>query len=97
MNESTGYLTERDTLRAAMTRASEREGIPMIVVLVDERHNMVGVTDPALLETGRLLSASVVKIRQNLAPTMSDGDNGGVISALVIAAHELTEMAAARG
>lgn len=76
-----------------MTRASEREGIPMIVALVDERGTMTTVADPAVRETGRRVASLMTKTRCELAPTMSDSDNGGVISALVIAAHNFTEMA----
>lgn len=66
----------------------------MIVALVDERGTMTTVADPAVRETGSRIASLVTKTRSELAPTMSDSDNGGVISALVIAAHNFTEIAA---
>lgn len=93
LTESSHYEAARATLRAAMTRATEREGIPMIVALVDERRTMTRVVDAAVVETGQALAATVLEVRAELATTMPEGDNGGVISALVIAAHNLTKLA----
>lgn len=97
MSEKPPAQAGLDTLRLAMTRASEREGIPMIVALVDERGPMAPVASDGVAATGRALAALVSTVHEDIAPTMADGDNGGVINALVIAAHNLTEMTTTHG
>lgn len=76
------------TLREAMARAQHREGVPMVVALVDERAPIPATVDAAARADGAALAARVREIHRELAPTMRDDDNGGVISALVIAAYE---------
>lgn len=78
------------TLREAMARVQHREGIPMVVALVDERCPLPLMTPAAVRTEGPALAARVQEIRQAVAPTMREDDNGGVICALVIAAQELT-------
>ena len=82
------------SLRAAMSRASNSEGIPMLLALVDERGTMPMVTDSETLSQGEVLAGRVQDARDTLAPHMPDRDNGGVIRALVIAVHELTDLGA---
>ena len=77
------------TLREAMARARHREGVPMLVALVDERGAMPETVDPGLRAEGAAIAARVDAIRATAAPTMRDGDNGGVVSALAVAAHTL--------
>ncbi|UQX88226.1 hypothetical protein M6D93_18350 [Jatrophihabitans telluris] len=71
----------------------------MIVGLVDER---TGVAFPAAQHAavradGQAFAARVAQAKQAMGPTMRDGDNGGVISCLVVAAHELTPLAESVG
>lgn len=68
----------------------------MIVALIDERGRSSRVTDEAVLRDGQALADQVIRIREELAPSMRDGDNGGVISALLTVAHDMTEAGAAR-
>lgn len=85
------------TLREAMARVQHREGIPMVVVLVDERRPLPTTTPAGVRTEGLALAARVQEIRRAVAPTMREDDNGGVISALVIAAQELTDAGRAGG
>ncbi|WP_354567315.1 hypothetical protein [Glaciihabitans sp. UYNi722] len=62
----------------------------MIVALVDERGVMPKVVHAASRTTGPLLAARVDSARRECAPSMREDDNGGVINALVVAAHDLT-------
>ena len=80
------------TLREAMGRAKHREGVPMVVALVDERGPMPPAVDDAVRADGVSLAQRVCEIRHEVAPTIRDADNGAVISALVIAAHDLTDV-----
>ncbi len=75
------------TLREAMARIRNREGVAMVVALVDERHPLPASSDPAARADGSALAARVQEIRRSVAPTMREDDNGGVISALMIAAQ----------
>ncbi|ALE04810.1 hypothetical protein AL755_03785 (plasmid) [Arthrobacter sp. ERGS1:01] len=69
----------------------------MVVALVDERGTIPAVTDPAVRNTGATIAHQIQHVRDDLAPSMADGDNGGVINALVIAAHDLTDLGAHSG
>ena len=82
------------TLRAAMSRSLNSEGIPMLLALVDERGTMPVVTDAETLAQGELLAGRVQDARETLAPDMPDRDHGGVVRALIIAVHELTDLKA---
>ena len=65
----------------------------MIVALVDERGVMPQVTHTASRITGRRLAARVDSAWRECGPSMREGDNGGVINALIVAAHDLTPIA----
>lgn len=81
-------------LREAMTRAKNREGIPMLVGLVDERPGSTfpAATDEAVRADGRAFATAIAEARQAMAPSVRDGDNGAVISCLVVSAHDLTPL-----
>lgn len=76
------------TLREAMARIRNREGVAMVVALVDERRPLPVSADPIVRREGSALAARVQEIHRSVAPTMREDDNGGVISALMIAAQE---------
>ena len=80
-----------------MARSRNREGIPMIVALSDERRPLPVVEDADVLRDGAALADRFTSIRRALAPSMPDADNGGVISALVTVAHTMADAEAARG
>lgn len=80
------------TLRAAMTRAENLQGIPMVLALVDERGSIPVAVDPAVLEDGAQIAGVLACVHRDLCPSMPDGDYGSVVSALVVAAHDLIEL-----
>ena len=66
----------------------------MVVALVDERQprsSVPSASDPAVRTDGAALAARLRDTRQLLAPSMREDDNGAVISALVVTAHDLTD------
>lgn len=87
----------RSILREAMSRSTNREGIPMVVALVDERGMIPPVTDQAVLALGAELAAHAAQARRELGESMREGDNGGAITSLLIAADSLTRREGDRG
>lgn len=80
------------TLRSAGAKSKNREGIPMVLALVDETGGTIpAVADGVVLADGAAVAAQVHAVRDELAPSMRDGDNGGVISAIVVASHDLVD------
>ena len=77
---------ELATLRESQDRALHREGIPMVVGLVDER---VGArVGPLPDESGRQLALRMETYRAELGPNQRDTDMGFVISVLTAVAYE---------
>jgi hypothetical protein len=77
---------ELETLRESQDRALYREGIPMLVGLVDERVGARSRLDAT--ESGRQLVLRMEQYRDGLGPNQRDGDMGFVISVLTAVAYE---------
>jgi len=70
-----------ETLRRAQDRAFNKEGIPMILALVDERSGATRPPAPTSGE-GAGLADRMGVAKTALLPTARDDDMGGVISVL---------------
>lgn len=71
-------------VRAAQDRAMEREGIPMVLAMVDETGPGPAVAHPG---DGPRLAAALDEHRAALAPTRRDDDLGVVHTLLTVVAH----------
>lgn len=76
----------RGIMRACHTRSLEREGIPMILGLVDERRSIPGNTDAAQLAAGSALEEALTAYHRELVPFARDDDEGALITAMQVVA-----------
>jgi hypothetical protein len=76
------------TLRASQDRVLEREGIPMVLALVNEGGPMPAVGSEAVRAEGERLAAAMDRFREELVPSMREEDNGCLISVLVATSYE---------
>jgi hypothetical protein len=78
---------ELRTLRDSQDRVLEREGIPMVLALVDERGRAPAAVSPQVVAEGQRLAAELDRLRAALSPALRDDDNGGLISVLQAVAY----------
>jgi len=78
-------------LRNCHDRRLEREGIPMVLALVDEREGALHIADdsPARVE-GEQYADLLARYSGLLTPTevFDEGDEGGLITAMQVLAYE---------
>ena len=73
-------------MRACHDRRLEREGIPMVLGLADERGRIPANTDAAQLAEGRIYADTFERYAQQLVPFARQDDEGGVITAMQVLA-----------
>jgi hypothetical protein len=84
-------------LRAGHERRLEREGIPMILGLADERGTIPRSTDDSALATGAALVDVVDEYTAALVPWARPDDEGAVITVLQVLAMTHFEPSATDG
>ena len=77
-----------DVLRESQDRALHREGIPMLVVLSDEREGFAEMAATGIQSDGQRLAGRVDAYRASLASAQRDSDMGVLISVLAVTAYE---------
>ncbi|MFT4083746.1 MAG: hypothetical protein QM638_14285 [Nocardioides sp.] len=83
--ESDTISAELALLRECQDRVLEREGIPMVLALVDERGTAPAapaVTDADVLTDGAALADAMTGYRDALVPSSRDDDMGCLITVL---------------
>ena len=85
MTSLNAYLA---VLRESQDRALHREGIPMLVVLSDERADRETPTTADGTPEARRLAGRMDEYRHSLAPDQRDTDMGVLISVLAVTAYE---------
>ena len=73
-------------MRACHTRNLEREGIPMVLGLVDERRSIPRNTDDAQLAAGAVLAEALISYHRELVPFARDDDEGALVTAMQVVA-----------
>ncbi len=73
-------------MRACHARNLEREGIPMVLGLVDERHSIPRNADAAQLAEGAALAGALTAYHRELVPFARDDDEGALITAMQVVA-----------
>ena len=76
-------------LRECEQRQLEREGVPMVLALVDERGKTVPSQNDLTLAEGRAYAELLDRYRRALVPSTAfrSGDEGALITALVVLAY----------
>ncbi|WP_308798854.1 hypothetical protein [Agromyces silvae] len=74
-------------MRACHDRRLEREGIPMVLGLADERGAIPENTDVAQLEEGRTFADVFDRYSAALVPWARNDDEGAVITAMQVLAY----------
>jgi len=74
-------------MRACHDRRLEREGIPMVLGLADERRALPVNTDAAQLAEGQRFAAVLDHYTDALVPFARDDDEGAVITAMQVLAY----------
>ena len=74
-------------MRACHERRLEREGIPMVLGLADERGAIPAATDAAQLAEGAALADVLDRYADALVPFARPGDEGAVITAMQVLAY----------
>lgn len=78
-------------LRNCHDRRLEREGIPMVLALVDERSGSMGIAEDATSRTeGAAYADLLARYTDALTPPVvfDEGDEGGLITAMQVVAYE---------
>lgn len=73
-------------MRACHDRRLEREGIPMVLGLADERGSLPENRDPAQLAEGAAFAEVFDRYSEALVPWARDDDEGAVITAMQVVA-----------
>lgn len=76
----------RGIMRACHARSLEREGIPMVLGLVDERRRIPVNTDAAQLAAGSAFENVLTAYHRELVPFARDDDEGALITAMQVVA-----------
>lgn len=74
-------------MRACHDRRLEREGIPMVLGLADERRPIPVAADPAQRAEGHAYADVFDRYADALVPWARDGDEGAVIAAMQVVAY----------
>jgi len=74
-------------MRACHDRRLEREGIPMVLGLVDERGAIPEAATPAQQAEGRAFAEVFDRYSAELVPWARDDDEGAVITAMQVLAY----------
>lgn len=74
-------------MRACHDRRLEREGIPMVLGLADERRSIPAATDAAQLDEGAAFADVFDRYSAALVPWARDEDEGAVITAMQVLAY----------
>lgn len=74
-------------MRACHDRRLEREGIPMVLGLADERRPLPANTDAAQLAEGAAFAAVLDRYAEALVPFARRDDEGAVITAMQVLAY----------
>jgi len=74
-------------MRACHDRRLEREGIPMVLGIADERGVIPSAPDRAQLEEGRAFAEAFDRYRTALTPWARDDDEGAVITVMQVLAY----------
>jgi len=93
-----GVRSEEDVralMRACHLRDLDREGIPMVLGLVDERGAIPRSTDASALAEGAAYRDRLERYHRELVPFAREGDEGALITAMQVVAYAHFEPGAA--
>jgi hypothetical protein len=82
-------VTAVDLLRACHSRRLDREGIPMVIALQDEREAMPAITDRRMRADGEQFAELLDEYADLLTPSTAfrPGDEGALITVLQVLAY----------